>query len=248
MDDALKSRNCQPLEQYRSNNLAVVFCLTNVPPADSDTVGSRLNERCEHAIWEFKANLTNDKELVADVRKACADDEDVFSECYESAENHNPRYHTLSHHGRTLSCLIERSKDLDVEPDHLSEPCSTRLGQLEAVVFSDYRLMGDFVDQCGEDVKTLKCGRVQDAITNSYHSQGKVVNCLMQHLQTLKKECQDQILAVAEYQADDFHLDRSLFLACQKDRRNLCPKVQSGKGRVYKCLMVNKVVSVTPHD
>jgi len=66
----------------------------------------------------------------------------------------------------------------------------------------------------------------------------------MAHLKELNQQCHDQILQVAEYQADDFHLDRSLFLACKQDRKNLCPKVKAGKGRVYKCLMVNKVVRI----
>ena len=71
--------------------------------------------------------------------------------------------------------------------------------------------------------------------------QGKVIECLSNNVTALNDECHDEILRIAEYQSDDYHLDRSLFLACKTDRQNLCAKVKSGEGRVYKCLMQNKM-------
>lgn len=41
-------------------------------------------------------------------------------------------------------------------------------------------------------------------------------------------------------QADDYHLDRQLYFACQHDREVFCADVQSGEGRVYDCLMKNQ--------
>ena len=71
----------------------------------------------------------------------------------------------------------------------------------------------------------------------------KVIDCLSRNLDGLRKDCLRETLRVAEYQSDDYHLDRSLFLACQNDRQNLCAKVKSGDGRVYSCLMAQKMVS-----
>jgi hypothetical protein len=51
---------------------------------------------------------------------------------------------------------------------------------------------------------------------------------------------------MAEFQGEDFHLDRGLFLACQKDRHHLCPQVKPGEGRIYECLLANKMVIVCP--
>ena len=41
-------------------------------------------------------------------------------------------------------------------------------------------------------------------------------------------------------QSDDFHLDRPLFFACKNDRKTLCPKVISGDGRIFQCLLSHK--------
>lgn len=40
---------------------------------------------------------------------------------------------------------------------------------------------------------------------------------------------------------DDFHLDRALFFSCRDDREKFCSRVQSGNGRVYKCLLKHKL-------
>ncbi|CAF4429779.1 unnamed protein product, partial [Adineta steineri] len=41
-------------------------------------------------------------------------------------------------------------------------------------------------------------------------------------------------------QSDDYHLDRALSYACRDDRERLCSQVQSGNGRVYRCLYEQK--------
>ncbi len=69
-----------------------------------------------------------------------------------------------------------------------------------------------------------------------------MIECLSGNLKDLQRDCMKETLRVAEFQSDDYHLDRSLFLACQSDRQHLCPKVKSGDGRVYACLMANKMV------
>ena len=75
----------------------------------------------------------------------------------------------------------------------------------------------------------------------------KVIECLSRNLADLRKDCLRETLRVAEFQSDDYHLDRSLFLACQNDRQNMCAKVKSGDGRVYSCLMAQKMVSDTQY-
>ena len=69
-----------------------------------------------------------------------------------------------------------------------------------------------------------------------------------------KLECRKEMETISEMHADDFHLDHALHLACnqvtyylvsgalmvtipRQDREQLCPRVQAGEGRVYRCLM-----------
>ena len=41
-------------------------------------------------------------------------------------------------------------------------------------------------------------------------------------------------------QTDDYHVDRPLFFACRQDRDTFCANVQSGKGKVFQCLLQHK--------
>lgn len=51
---------------------------------------------------------------------------------------------------------------------------------------------------------------------------------------------------IAKMQADDYHLDRPLFHACQDAVRKFCPDTKSGDGRIYKCLLENKNNAMMP--
>ena len=66
------------------------------------------------------------------------------------------------------------------------------------------------------------------------------MSCLADHASDLVADCKLQLLRVAELQADDYHKDRQLFLACRDDRETLCHNVRAGGGAVYKCLYRHK--------
>ncbi len=68
-----------------------------------------------------------------------------------------------------------------------------------------------------------------------------MIECLSANVTSLSEDCRSEILRIAEFQSDDYHLDRSLYLACKRDRQRLCSTVKSGNGRVYECLMKNKM-------
>ena len=57
---------------------------------------------------------------------------------------------------------------------------------------------------------------------------------------SIDDECKLQLLRVAELQADDYHKDRQLYLACRDDRETFCHDVKAGNGAVYKCLYKHK--------
>jgi len=59
-------------------------------------------------------------------------------------------------------------------------------------------------------------------------------------MSSLSPECKLQLLRVAEMQADDYHKDRPVFLACREDRETFCRDVKAGGGAVYKCLYKHK--------
>lgn len=53
-------------------------------------------------------------------------------------------------------------------------------------------------------------------------------------------ECKLQVLRVAELQADDYHMDRTLYYACRNDREHFCQEVPAGGGKVFECLFKHK--------
>ena len=67
-----------------------------------------------------------------------------------------------------------------------------------------------------------------------------MIECLEDNQAVLTEKCQKQIFRLGELSSDDYHLDRPLFYACKDDREMFCEDVQSGDGKVYKCLKKHK--------
>jgi len=100
-------------------------------------------------------------------------------------------------------------------------------------------------------------------------SQGSTIECLSRVISNVTENCAIEILRVAELQADDYHLDRyvfhlpyhavinqswstshkntiffcsrALYFACRDDREIFCKDVPAGNGKVYRCLLENKM-------
>lgn len=78
------------------------------------------------------------------------------------------------------------------------------------------------------------------------HSQGEVIACLekalvrqaeqLNHVHSIKEECQKAILRVAELSSDDFHLDRHLYFACRDDRERFCQNVRDSTTVCMTCM------------
>ena len=75
-----------------------------------------------------------------------------------------------------------------------------------------------------------------------------MIECLEDNLAELPAECQAEIKKVAELSSDDYHMDRAIFYACQDARDRFCSGVQSGEGRIYKCLMEHKAEETMAED
>jgi Golgi apparatus protein 1 len=176
-------------------------------------------------LYEFKKNLTINLKFGDTALKICSDDINRISEC----KNVDPS------NGHLTSCLLNNMDNIT------SGPCRTFLSNIAAFVFSDFRLVSDFVRDCEKDIQKYECGRLEKVEdTNLPTQQGKTIECLSEHVRELENVCKKQILRIAELQSDDFTYDRSLYFACREDRERFCERVQSGKGRVIKCLMLNK--------
>ena len=62
--------------------------------------------------------------------------------------------HALGKDGFFMNCLVEHRHEIK------DQKCHTFLTKMAAVIFSDYRLISGFYEDCHQDVKKLKCGQL----------------------------------------------------------------------------------------
>ena len=79
------------------------------------------------------------------------------------------------------------------------ERCRQYLLRLEAIVFSDYRLVEDMMTNCDGEIRNYTCGRVQISQEKAPHSQGETIECLSKHALELGAACRKQILRYGSY-------------------------------------------------
>ncbi|XP_054162657.1 Golgi apparatus protein 1-like [Oppia nitens] len=223
-------RICGRMGTDLDNNLSVLTCIQN---KEKDTY---LSEVCHHLLWSFKRNLTDDNSFAGYAKNVCNRLITENAECLKAEDEQ-----VMSPSANLMSCLIERLvPETDVE-------CKNFLTKIELIIFSDYRLIHKFTDFCAKDIDDLKCGRI-DMNVDSFHTQGETIECLEKSTDKLSTKCKHQILRIAELQSDDFHLDRGLYFACRDDREKFCHRIESGDGRVYRCLMKHKLEKDLSHN
>lgn len=216
-----QSLSCRCSKAALANNFAVLDCVQNDKAAEDADLGPK----CHHLIWSYKRNLTIDGRFEAIARTVCPE---LVEKCQQTVKMEATK-------GALLSCLMDYAED-----ENKNAECRAFLTRIEMVVFSDYRLMSNFAEKCSHDIDKFKCGRLDPDADTKGHTQGATIECLEQHASKLDQECRREILRVAELQSDDFHLDRALYFACRDDRERFCASVQSGDGRVYRCLLRQK--------
>lgn len=197
-----------------ANNIHVLECVQNAQKKED----SRLSNACHHLLWSFRRNMTRDDRLSKAASQFCPSLLESYPEC------------TRGKNGQLLACLMDHAENAT------NDECRAFLRRMETVVFSDYRLVYRFTEECGEDIDRFKCGRLPEA-NEERHSQGQTMECLSKVSDRLSKSCKKEVLHLARLQGEDFHLDRPLFFACRDDRDKFCPHVPSGEGRVYQCLL-----------
>jgi len=202
-------------------NLKVLQCVD-----DLDNAVNLIGPECQNLIYKFKHNMTHDVRFDDAAQRQCAKDIALLDECNDHIDERGS--------GRLISCLYEKL------PNITESSCRYFINQLQVVVFNDHRLSEYFRTACQEDIEKNKCGRLDDENEKLPHEQGAVIACLSQYYKTLAKDCRKEIFRLAEMQSDDYHLDRALYYACRDDRDRLCSQVNSGNGRVYRCLYEKK--------
>ncbi|XP_019628753.1 PREDICTED: Golgi apparatus protein 1-like [Branchiostoma belcheri] len=206
----------------RTNNFAILDCLQNDRPKDND-----LSPECHHFLWDYKKNLTKDIRFDQAAYEVCKEPLAQLPECSKLETGQ----------GLVISCLMDHKGNIS------NQQCHQFLVKMTSIVFSDYRLIEHFVEDCSADIQKFQCGRVSSRDEEIDHTQGSVINCLQKKIgkkDGLQVSCMKQILRIGELSADDYHEDRALYFACREDRERFCEKIRAGEGHVLKCLVQHK--------
>ncbi|XP_013408738.1 Golgi apparatus protein 1 isoform X2 [Lingula anatina] len=207
------------LANSMSNNFAVLDCLQNDLKENQ-----QLTPKCQHVVYDYKRQLTTDVRFDSAAFEVCKDPLSKLPECNKLQQGG----------GEIIPCLIENMENIT------NQNCQLFLKKMASLIFSDYRLIKNFVERCGNDISRFKCGRSEDDRDDSPHNQGRTIKCLERHYSELDEGCNQQIMRVAELQSDDYHMDRPLYFACKDDREKFCRDVKAGHGRIFKCLYKHK--------
>uniref|UniRef100_A0A8C7JJY0 Golgi apparatus protein 1 n=1 Tax=Oncorhynchus kisutch TaxID=8019 RepID=A0A8C7JJY0_ONCKI len=219
------TRLCQ--KHSWNNNLAVLECLQDRKEE------TEIAADCNHLLWNYKLNLTTDPKFESVAVEVCKTTISDIKEC--AAEERGKGY--------LVSCLVDHRGNIT------EYQCNQYITKMTSIVFSDYRLICGFMDNCREDINSLHCGSISTG-EKDVHSQGEVIACLEKGLvreaeeqpgaHAIRPDCKKAIMRVAELSSDDFHLDRYLYFSCREDRERFCENTPAGEGRVYKCLFNHK--------
>ncbi|XP_023348242.1 Golgi apparatus protein 1, partial [Eurytemora carolleeae] len=208
------------LKGNEGNNWLVLECLQN-PPGQT-----KLSEQCDHYLWRFKLQITQGG-FIEHAEKTCKEEINQLRLC-EQDRNSAP--------GHFLSCLVENKHNTK------NIGCRKFLERVETLIFGDFRLVSNFMNACQADVDKLNCGRTGKS-ENDPHSQGRTIACLEEKVTEVGDECKQQILQIAEMQAESVTLDRALVMACKEDMSRFCSSLLEvpSSDQIYDCLMVNKM-------
>jgi len=201
------------------NNWIVLECLQN-PPA-----GTVLSEPCDHYLWRFKLEITQGG-FLEHAEQICKSDISELRLCDE--DKATP--------GHFLSCLVENKHNTK------NIGCQRFLEKIETLIFSDFRLVANFLHACQDSVDKLSCGR-SGVADNDPHTQGKTIACLEEKIDKVDEQCKKEIFQIAELQSESVALDKVLMQACREDMTRFCaPLMEDPKQeQVYDCLMINKM-------
>uniref|UniRef100_A0AC34FPK5 Uncharacterized protein n=1 Tax=Panagrolaimus sp. ES5 TaxID=591445 RepID=A0AC34FPK5_9BILA len=197
------------------SDMTVLECLQDAGFSDTET----LTPGCEQAVWEVKVALTADDRFHNALTQFCADEIAKHPHAAGCAKE--------TQKGHALSCMMDYLLQLPK-----TGKCFQFLSRVQSIAFTDFRLVGTFIEKCGEAVAKLNC---QSLTRNSAHkgakvahSQGATLECLIEKMVNVPKdkedivkaisnECRHEVMRIAELQSDDFHLDRPLYFACKAE-------------------------------
>uniref|UniRef100_A0A2K6EU34 Golgi apparatus protein 1 n=1 Tax=Propithecus coquereli TaxID=379532 RepID=A0A2K6EU34_PROCO len=156
-----------------SNNLAVLECLQDVREPENE-----ISSDCNHLLWNYKLNLTTDPKFESVAREVCKSTITEIKECADEPVGK----------GYMVSCLVDHRGNIT------EYQCHQYITKMTAIIFSDYRLICGFMDDCKNDINILKCGSIR-----------------------LGEKCREALTTRQKLIAQDYKVSYSLAKSCKSD-------------------------------
>lgn len=206
---------CGSLEQQCSHlddELALLSCALNSAHNNKTSVSLE----CQHRIWMHQAEVLENNFLAFKLEEPCQSEAMVLN-CLRT--------------GGGIDCLLKK------KPYVRDRICGRTLNKLESQIFNDWQITSNFTKNCMTDVKGYSCGRIP--VDAKALSQTETMKCLLSK-NTVRPECQAEILALKDMKYNSLQMDKVVFAACNLDQKKFCPDEISGSWLMFKCLLRNK--------
>lgn len=206
----IKYCDSNAINQDRLSDIETLECVQRLSPGQL----VNLTTECQHIIWEHGKELITNEHVYNILSPHCQKDLSQLN-CRQTEDSFY------------FKCIVDNKENIH------GDDCFKTVDRLENVVFQDFRLLPTFLQECEEDIKKLKCGRIDTYSA----SQTQTVVCLQMNIQNITKSCRREVLSLAEIQANNIKMDHELYAACKEDHLRYCSQFIAGGGRVFQCLM-----------
>uniref|UniRef100_A0A2K6EU70 Golgi apparatus protein 1 n=1 Tax=Propithecus coquereli TaxID=379532 RepID=A0A2K6EU70_PROCO len=129
-------------------------------------------------LWNYKLNLTTDPKFESVAREVCKSTITEIKECADEPVGK----------GYMVSCLVDHRGNIT------EYQCHQYITKMTAIIFSDYRLICGFMDDCKNDINILKCGSIR-----------------------LGEKCREALTTRQKLIAQDYKVSYSLAKSCKSD-------------------------------
>lgn len=196
-----------------TGNARMIQCLV-----DHDEEADFSSE-CRNEVKRYEIRAGQDYRLNFRLNKAC--DVEIDRLC---ADVCSP-FQGQACGGTVLNCLMENSDSIQ------DENCAKELFEFEKMVSNDERADAVLAKACAKDVASY-CADIAPGM-------GRIHECLRSNSDKISKECQDEELKLQIVEAQDVRLRPGFTRDCSEEMAVYCKGVQSGKGRMFRCLQNN---------
>ncbi|MEW5299471.1 MAG: hypothetical protein WDW36_002486 [Sanguina aurantia] len=200
----------QSTKQGGHGSARVIRCLTNSR--------DKLSPVCRATLFDEEVRFSENIDFQYPMKTACV--REISQYCKDIPHGN----------AKVIRCLQNKKDEKD-----FGKPCREEVVTYEAEISKDYRLNFRLNKACTQDVTLLcpgLCTQTDGAVCG-----GKVLRCLTDKLEQVQEDsCKKEVAYFEKMEVSNFRNDIILAEACREDVDKFCPDVESGDGRVHRCL------------